>query len=271
MNVENKIENKFEPRVIGFCNWIGLVSLVKKEVGRFLNVYMQTIIAPIITMVLFFAVFALSLHQHTDDVAHDAALRFLAPGLLMMTMIQNGFANSSSSLMIAKLQGNIVDILMPPLAPWELLAGMLIGALFRCFLIGVLGVIVLSLFVTLPFHSVATIFWFGLLGNMILTLLGIMTGIWAENFDKMTTISNFIVTPLTFLSGTFYSIASLPPVWQKAALFNPFFYMIDGFRAGFTGVAETNLLTGSMVLCALCVLLILATWTMWRTGYKTKS
>ncbi len=271
MNTNINAQASFEPRVIGFCNWIGLISLVKKEVGRFLNVYMQTLIAPIITMVLFFVVFALSLHQHMDEVVNQAALQFLAPGLLMMTMIQNGFANSSSSLMIAKLQGNIVDILMPPLAPWELLTGMLIGALFRCFLIGVLGVIVLSFFVTLPFHSVLTIFWFGMLGNMILTLLGMMTGIWAENFDKMTTISNFIVTPLTFLSGTFYSIASLPPIWQKAALFNPFFYMIDGFRAGFTGVAETHLLTGSIVLCALSALLILATWTMWRTGYKTKS
>lgn len=261
----------FEPRVIGFCNWIGLISLVKKEVGRFLNVYMQTLIAPIITMILFFAVFALSLHQHMSETARTAALQFLAPGLLMMTMIQNGFANSSSSLMIAKLQGNIVDILMPPLAPWELLTGMLIGAMFRCLLIGLLGITILSFFVEMHANSLITIFWFGFLGNAILTLLGIMTGIWAENFDKMTTVSNFIVTPLTFLSGTFYSVQSLPIVWQKAALFNPFFFMIDGFRAGFTGHPETNLLVGSIVLSIITISLVMTSWWMLRSGYKTKS
>lgn len=259
------------PRKIGTCNWVGLKTLVEKEVGRFMNVYMQTLIAPVVTLVLFFAVFTLSFKQHISDGLGVSGMQFLAPGLLMMTMIQNAFSNPSSSLIIAKVQGNIVDILMPPLAPWEVLSGLIIGALARCLLIGILGYGAISFFVHLPISSVWHVFAFGFLGNMMLATIGVLAGLWADKFDHMATVTNFIITPLTFLSGTFYALSALPDMWQKVALFNPFFYMIDGFRAGFIGHAETPVVQGLLILAGLNVLLMLGAWAMLKTGYKTKS
>ncbi|OIN86624.1 MAG: multidrug ABC transporter permease [Alphaproteobacteria bacterium CG1_02_46_17] len=259
------------PRKIGRCNAIGLWTLIEKEVGRFMNVYMQTLIAPVVTLVLFFAVFTLSFKQHMTDGIGASGMQFLAPGLLMMTMIQNAFSNPSSSLIIAKVQGNIVDILMPPLAAWEVLTGMMVGAMTRCLVIGFLGFVAISIFVTIPVHSIFQIITFGLLGNMMLAAIGVIAGLWADKFDHMATVTNFIVTPLTFLSGTFYALGSLPEVWQKIALFNPFFYMIDGFRAGFIGHGETPLVTGFLVLFGLDILLLGVAWWMLKTGYKTKS
>ncbi|MDD3021775.1 MAG: ABC transporter permease [Alphaproteobacteria bacterium] len=259
------------PRKIGRCNAIGLWTLIEKEVGRFMNVYMQTLIAPVVTLVLFFAVFTLSFKQHMTGGIGVSGMQFLAPGLLMMTMIQNAFSNPSSSLIIAKVQGNIVDILMPPLAAWEVLTGMMVGAMTRCLVIGFLGFVAISIFVTIPVHSIVQIITFGLLGNMMLAAIGVIAGLWADKFDHMATVTNFIVTPLTFLSGTFYALGSLPEVWQKIALFNPFFYMIDGFRAGFIGHGETPLVTGFLVLLGLDILLLGVAWWMLKTGYKTKS
>ncbi|MDY0030113.1 MAG: ABC transporter permease [Pseudobdellovibrionaceae bacterium] len=259
------------PRKIGRCNWVGLKTLVEKEVGRFMNVYMQTLIAPVVTLVLFFAVFTLSFKQHISDGLGVSGMQFLAPGLLMMTMIQNAFSNPSSSLIIAKVQGNIVDILMPPLAPWEVLSGLIVGALARCLLIGFLGYAAISLFVHLPISSILHVLVFGFLGNMMLATMGVLAGLWADKFDHMATVTNFIITPLTFLSGTFYALSALPDMWQKIALFNPFFYMIDGFRAGFIGHAETPVTQGVLILMALNILLMTGAWAMLKTGYKTKS
>lgn len=263
--------NNLTPRHIGACNWVGLQTLIEKEVGRFLNVYMQTLIAPIVILLLFFAVFSLSFKQHLADELGVSGMVFLAPGLLMMTMIQNAFSNPSSSLIIAKIQGNIVDILMPPLAAWEVLIGLVVGALARCLLIGIMGFVAMGLIVDLPVSSVPLILAYGFLGNLMLAALGIMAGLWAEKFDHMATVTNFIVTPLTFLSGTFYALSALPEFWQKIALFNPFFYMIDGFRAGFIGHAETSIALGVTVLTVLDFLLLALAWAMLKTGYKTKS
>lgn len=258
------------PRVIGRCNWVGIVTLIQKEVGRFLNVYMQTIIAPVITLLMFFAVFGVSLRQHAGEETGVSALAFLAPGLLMMTMIQNAFANPASSLIIAKVQGNIVDVLMPPLAAWEIMTGMMIGALLRCLFIGVLGYGLICLVMPMPIHSLWLVISFGILGNVLMAALGIVAGLWAEKFDHMATITNFVVTPLTFLSGTFYALSALPPFWQSLAQLNPFFYMIDGFRSGFIGFAETNHNVGLMLIGGIDILLIILAWVMLRTGYKTK-
>ncbi|MEK7801252.1 MAG: ABC transporter permease, partial [Pseudomonadota bacterium] len=200
------------PRQIGVCNWIGITALIQKEVGRFLNVYMQTIVAPVMTLMLFFVVFHLSSGAQSGNVnVGYTHMMFLGPGLLMMSMVQNAFANPSSSLIIAKVQGNIVDILMPPLSPWELLTGMMVGAVLRAVLIGILGFAMLNFMV--PLHIVAplTVFSFMILGNIMLASLGVMAGLWAEKFDHMATVTNFIVTPLTFLSGTFYALSALPP------------------------------------------------------------
>lgn len=262
---------KLAPRVMGRCNWIGIATLVQKEVGRFLNVYMQTIVAPVITLMMFFTVFSLSFKQHiVNGGAEISGLMFLAPGLLMMTMVQNAFANSASSLIIGKVQGNIVDVLMPPLAAWEIMVGLLIGALLRCLFIGVLGYVMMRFMMPLHVIDFGLVIGFGILGNIMLASLGIIAGLWAEKFDHLATITNFVVTPLTFLSGTFYSLSALPEFWQGLAILNPFFYMIDGFRSGFIGFAETDHVLGFILIATLDVILILTAWVMLRTGYKTK-
>jgi ABC-2 type transport system permease protein len=258
------------PRQLGSCNWVGIKTLVQKEVGRFMNVYMQTIIAPVMTLLMFFTVFSLSFKQHIGDTTGISGMLFLAPGLLMMTMIQNAFANPSSSLIIAKVQGNIVDILMPPLAAWEILTGMMVGALLRCLMIGLLGASLMRLIMPLHIADWGLVIGFGLLGNVLMAALGIIAGLWAEKFDHMATVTNFIVTPLTFLSGTFYALSALPLFWQGLAKLNPFFYMIDGFRSGFIGLSETNHLTGLVLIGGIDIILLFMAWLMLKTGYKTK-
>ncbi len=252
-------------------NWIGLYTLVRKEVGRFLNVYSQTIIAPVVTTLMFFAVFSLALGGTTPGDLPVSYLEFLAPGLLMMTMVQNAFANTSSSIVIAKVQGNIVDVLMPPLSPLEIWLGYILGGLLRGLLIGLVAGIFLALFV----HISVKFFWvavlYAVLGNLMLSSLGLAAGIWSEKFDHIAAVTNFIVTPLTFLSGTFYSIQRLPEVWQIAAHFDPFFYMIDGFRYAFTGHADGNLIAGAITLIVFNAALAALTMGMLRSGYKIKS
>lgn len=262
--------SQIQPRVIGAVNWVGLKTLVRKEIGRFMNVYIQTIIAPLITLGLFFTVFAISMGG--DRMVFGVPyMNFLAPGLLMMTMIQNSFANSSSSLIIAKVQGNIVDLLMPPLSATEILFGYILGALIRSFMIGILGIALMVVFLHLPIERPWLLLVFAVLGNTMMGTLGIVGGLWSEKFDHLASLTNFIVTPLTFLSGTFYALTALPPFWQTVALYNPFFYIIDGFRAGFIGVAEANLTTGFIILIASNIFLTGLAWWMLKTGYKTKS
>ena len=262
-------------RTIGMINWIGLKTLIQKEIGRFLNVYMQTIIAPIVTLLLFFIVFSIALggggSAGTREILGVSYMHFLAPGLLMMTMAQNAFSNSSSSLIIAKVQGNIVDILMPPLSSAEILMGLIIGATVRGMMIGILGAVILAVFVHVPVSNLAIIIIFALLGNMMMGALGIVGGLWAEKFDHLAAISNFVITPMTFLAGTFYALTALPPAWQHVALLNPFFYMIDGFRAGFIGVAEASLWFGMGLMTVFTCLLIGAAYMLLKTGYKIKS
>ena len=259
----------FSPRHVGVCNWVGIATLIQKEIGRFLNVYMQTLVAPVVTLLMFFTVFHLSVSPHGSASVFSGPL-FLGPGLLMMTMIQNAFANTSSSLIIAKVQGNIVDVLMPPLAPWELLAGLLVGAVARAMVIGVIGFLCLRLIIPLEIHNPFWILAFAILANIGMATIGIMAGLWAEKFDHMATVTNFIVTPLTFLSGTFYALSALPEMWQKVALLNPVFYMIDGFRSGFIGIFEASREAGIFYIGTLDIVMIFAAWWMLRTGYKTK-
>ncbi len=262
--------SQIQPRQMGSVNWIGLKTLVRKEIGRFMNVYIQTIFAPLITLGLFFTVFSLSIGGD-KQVFGVPYMHFLAPGLLMMTMIQNSFANSSSSLIIAKVQGNIVDLLMPPLSATEILFGYILGALIRSLMIGALGLFVMIVFLHLPIERPGLLLLFAILGNTMMGTLGIVGGLWSEKFDHLATLTNFIVTPLTFLSGTFYALTALPPLWQTVAAYNPFFYIIDGFRAGFIGTPEGDLTTGLVILIGSNVFLIGLAWWMLKTGYKTKS
>ena len=229
-------------------NWKGIATLAGKEIGRFLVVYSQTIIAPIMTTLLFYAVFHLAFSGAGRGLSGIDYMTFLAPGLIMMGMAQNAFANASSSIAIAKNQGSIADLLMAPLSPAEVLTGFAIGGIARGVLVGLVSGLALSLFMPLPLANIGIIILFSILGTLMLALLGTVGGIWAEKFDHIAFITNFIVTPLTFLSGTFYTIERLPKIWQDIAHINPFFYMIDGFRAGFIGVSDSPVLLGVGVL-----------------------
>jgi len=247
------------------------MTLVKREVFRFLNVYTQTIMAPVITTLMFYTVFALAFGGLQKEINGAPFLAFLAPGLIMMTMVQNAFANTSSSIVVSKVQGNIVDTLMPPLSALEVFIGYITGSVSRGLLIGLCTTIVLSFFAPLTVHSVLTILIYALLGTFMLGSLGIAAGIWSDKFDHIAAVTNFIVTPMTFLSGTFYSIDMLPGVWKSIAYYNPFFYMIDGFRSGFTGHADGNILIGIALLMACNMGLAFLSYKMIKAGYKIKS
>ncbi|MBC6440434.1 MAG: ABC transporter permease [Rhodospirillales bacterium] len=252
-------------------NWLGFQTLYLREVRRFMKIPGQTVLAPAITTMLFLAVFALALGRVVTDVDGVPFLEFLAPGLVMMAMLQNAFANASSSLIIAKVQGNIVDTLMPPLSPLELMAGIVLGALSRGIVVGIFIVLVMQVFVgSMPIHIWAVVFY-AVAGSAMMGLAGTLVGIWAEKFDQIAALTNFFVTPLTFLSGTFYSIERLPESLQLVTIANPFFYAIDGFRYGFTGHADGSLLAGALVLTGTVVALALPCYGILVRGYRLKS
>jgi ABC-2 type transport system permease protein len=265
------ISPSVKARKIGAINIIGLNTLVRREVGRFIKVYSQTIVAPVVTTFLFYTVFALALDGQNRVIGDVPFLQFLAPGLIMMTMAQNAFSNTSSSLIIAKVQGNIVDVLMPPLSVLELFLGFVIGGLARGLCVGLASLIVIVPFLDLSIHSYGALIIFALLGNCLMATMGLMAGIWAEKFDHIAAFTNFFVTPLTFLSGTFYTLDSLPPFWQDLAHINPFFYMIDGFRYAFIGQADGPLWIGAGVLLFVNLALMVVTFVMISKGYKIKS
>ena len=262
---------ELKPRVIPAINMIGLQTLIKKEVGRFINVYTQTIVAPVVTTLLYYAVFALAFGGIAKRVGDIPYLVFLAPGLVMMTMVQNAFANTSSSMVISKVQGNIVDVLMPPISPAEFYTGYVVGGVLRGLLVGAVCSIAVWATVGMSIHALWAVVLYAVLGNLMLSSLGLAAGIWSEKFDHIAAVTNFIVTPLTFLSGTFYSAEQLPGIWNTLVHFNPFFYMIDGFRYGFTGHADGSLMVGVITLVAINLFLAALTLQMVRKGYKIKS
>ncbi|MBF0267437.1 MAG: ABC transporter permease [Alphaproteobacteria bacterium] len=256
---------------MGLVNWLGLWTLLSKEVRRFLKVYFQTIFAPVVTTLLFLAVFALALGRKVEMVAGVHLLEFLAPGLIMMTMVQNAFANSSSSLIMAKVQGNIIDVLMPPLSAGELVVGFAGGGMIRGLLVGMVVAATMAFFVPMAAPHPFFIVYHAVAASLMLSLLGMMGGIWADKFDHMAAVTNFIVTPLSFLSGTFYTIDRLPEVFHTLALINPFFYMIDGFRYGMIGHADGSLLAGALYIGLVDLLLLFLSWRMFKLGYKLKA
>src|SRR5688572_4371636 len=259
------------PRDIGTVNWIGLWTLYQREVYRFLKVYTQTIAAPVVTTLLFYAVFALALGGVVRMAESVPFLEFLGPGLIIMAMAQNAFANTSSSVVIAKVQGNIVDVLMPPLSPLELAVGYVMGGVTRGLVVGVVTALAIRLFVPLHIHSPALVIYHGLMGSMLLSLLGMIGGIWSEKFDHIAAFTNFVVTPLTFLSGTFYSVDRLPTTFWFIAHLNPFFYMIDGFRYGFIGQSDVTLAVGIAVMLGINAALAALLLRMLSSGYKLKA
>ena len=258
-------------RRFGAVNWLGFWTLYQREVRRFLKVFTQTVAAPVVTTLLFLAVFLLALggdRRHVGDIPYA---EFLAPGLIMMAMVQNAFANTSSSLMIAKVQGNIVDVLMPPLSPAELTWGFALGGVTRGMLVGLVVAGAMAIFVPLGLHDPAFVLFHALAASLLLSLLGLLGGIWADKFDHIAAVTNFIVTPLSFLSGTFYSISRLPAPWHGVALWNPFFYMIDGFRYGFIGHADGSIWVGAAVMVAVNAGLLALCHALVARGYKLKA
>ncbi len=258
-------------RRFGQVNWQGLRTLAEREVRRFLAVYSQTVMAPVMTAVLFMVVFTLAFGEGRGDSLGVSFAQFLAPGVLMMTVIQNAFANTSSSLIIAKVQGNIVDTLMPPLSPAELLAGYVIGGLARGALCAVVvGVIVFPVVGVGLAHPIWAVV-FVVSASLMLSLIGLLAAIYSDRFDQMAAITNFVVTPLSFLSGTFYSIDRLPPAFQTLSHANPFFYLIDGFRYGALGRSDAEPWIGLLLTLVVNVLLALLAWRWLATGYRLKS
>lgn len=254
-----------------FGNIIGFKTVIEKEVSRFLSVYLQTIIAPVITTFLFYIVFATVFAGSRKAVLEEPFMLFLAPGLIMMNMAQNAFSNTSSSLMIGKMQNSIQDVLMAPITSFELLSGYVIGGIIRGLMIGFVAMSVMSPIIGLPVREPLVILLFAILGCSMMSVLGVMAGLWAVKFDHIAAITNFVILPMTFLSGTFYLLERLGPLWEKIGHFNPFFYMIDGFRYGFLGKGDADPLAGGVILLVVNIVLWGLAYRLVDTGYKIKS
>ena len=252
-------------------NYLSLWSLFKKEVLRFLKVGIQTVVGPAVSSLLFLAVFSLALGRSVESINGIDFANFIAPGLIMMTMLQNAFANAASSIGQAKSQGNIVDILMAPLNNIELSIGYIGGAIARGLICGFVSALGIYFFIPFAIHSFLALIFYSFMGCMMMGAMGTMVGIWADKWDQQQGITNFIVLPLTFLSGTFYSISRLPDFWQKFASINPFFYNIDGFRYAFLGKSDSSLLTGSLSIFFINCVLLFFCYLMFKTGYKLRS
>ena len=254
-------------------NWAGLKTLYIKEVKRFFKVQMQTVWAPAITTLLYLVIFTVALGRSGRTVLGVPFADFIAPGLIVMAMLQNSFANASFSLLVGKMQGTIVDYLMPPLSTGELIAGLVGAAVTRAALVGCAVWLVM---VPWPGVHVAishplSVLWFGLMGALMLALMGLLTSIWADKFDHAAVVTNFVVAPLSLLSGTFYSVEQLAPAFRAVSHANPFFYIISGFRHGFLGASDSPLLVGAIGLLAVNVVLFAICYSLIRSGWKIKN
>ena len=258
-------------RRFGFINWIGFKSLWLKECNRFLAVWQQTLLSPLVSSLLFLSVLSLALGNDRGDVLGHSFIIFLAPGLIAMSILTQSFSHSVSSLMISKIQGNIVDMLYAPLSALEVSMAIILAAVTRSLLIGIISIAVFSLIVEMPINNIYFIFIFGALSSFILGSLGFITGLWAEKFDHTATVTNFIITPLSFLSGVFYSIDKLPDLFQNISYINPFFYMIDGFRYGFLGTSDSSIKIGLFYLTILSVVMWFIAFNLYKKGYKIKT
>ena len=254
-------------------NWGGLKTLYIKEVRRFFKVQMHTVWAPAITTLLYHVIFSVALGRSGRTVLGVPFADFIAPGLIVMAMLQNAFANASFSLLVGKMQGTIVDYLMPPLSTGELIAGLVGAAVTRAVLVGCAVWLVM---VPWPGVHVAishplSVLWFGLMGSLMLALMGLLTSIWADKFDHAAVVTNFVVAPLSLLSGTFYAVDQLAPAFRAASHANPFFYIISGFRHGFLGASDSPIMVGALALLAVNVALFVLCYALIRSGWKIKN
>tara|TARA_B100001540_G_C15759690_1_gene621044 strand:+ start:296 stop:1108 length:813 start_codon:yes stop_codon:yes gene_type:complete len=269
--VEISKKYKLGTRRFGLINWIGFWTLYKKEVLRFLIVWIQTLLSPIVSSLLFLLVLSVAIGSGRSDMLGYPFITFLAPGLIAMQIIQQAFSHSSSSFMIGKIQGNIVDILYAPLSAGEVTLAVTLAATTRSFMIGIVSIFVFYFLVDIEIRNFYVLIFYTFISSFILGLVGIITGLWAEKFDHMATITNFLIVPLSFLSGTFYTINNLPPFLQEVSKCNPFFYMIDGFRYGFLEKSDGSIFVGAIYLVVLAIILWFATYLLYKKGYKIKS
>lgn len=252
-------------------NWIGLRTLYLKEVRRFWKVGAQTVAGPVVTTLLYMLVFVVAT-QGTRAPLHGTPFpEFVAPGLIMMAMLNNAFANASSSLIQAKVMNTATDFLTPPLSPLELTLGFALGAATRGLVVGIVTAVCILPFARLEVANLGLILWFGLLACLIMGMLGVFAGLWAQKFDQLAAVQNFVIMPMTFLSGTFYLVERLPEPFATISHFNPIFYLIDGFRAGFIGNAESNLLVGAVLSGLLTLVMAWACWAVFRSGWRLKT
>ena len=269
--VEIEKNYKIYEKKFGYINWVGFWTLYKKEVLRFLIVVIQTVISPLVTSLLFLLVLSLAIGNGRENVLGFPFITFLAPGLIAMQVIQQAFAHSSSSIMIGKIQGNIVDILYAPLTAGEIVTAINLAAITRSIMIAISSIIVFSFIVDLQFYSFFYILIYTILGSFILSSIGFYIGLWAEKFDHMASATNFIIVPLSFLSGTFYSIEKLPTILKTISELNPFFYIIDGFRYGFLGISDGSIKFGLFYLTILSIITWFVAYILFKKGYKIKS
>ena len=271
---------RFPPQgepIIHQVNWLGLKTLYIKEVRRFFKVQTQTIWAPAITTLLFLVIFSVAMGRADRQVLGVNFATFVAPGLIAMGMMQNAFANASFSFLAGKMQGTIIDFLMPPLSEAELMTAMIAGSVTRAVLVGLALVLMMALWpgVSLTVAHPWAVMWFGLMGAIFLALLGFLSSIWAEKFDHNAAITNFVIAPLSLLSGTFYVIDNLAPAFQDVSRLNPFFYVISGFRFGFLGrsdIGSTNMavMHAAIGLGLLNAALAIVTYAVLRSGWRLK-
>jgi ABC-2 type transport system permease protein len=275
MNADNKLPAHPEPGVpvIARLNTEGLKTLYLKEVRRFFKVQLQTIWAPAVTTLMFLVIFAVALGRGDILILGVPYADFLGPGLIVMGMIQNSFANTSSSILVAKVQGSIIDVLMPPLSAGELMLAWVGGAVTRAWLVGlaVWTVMAVAPGVYVPVKDPLLVLYFGTMGAILLALLGILTGVWADKFDHAAAATNFVIQPLTLLSGTFYAVERLGPTVAGIAHANPFFHVIDGFRAGFIGVSDGPLGQSALLLALVNVALWFLCYRVVKSGWKLRA
>ena len=269
--VEITKKYKIGTRRFGLVNWYGTWTLYIKEVLRFLNVWAQTLFSPLISSLLFLLVLSLAIGTERGEVLGVSFITFLAPGLIAMQIIQQAFSHSSSSLMIKKIDGTIVDLLFAPLSASEATIAISLAAVTRSVLLAIISIITFTIIIDIQIQNYLTLISFTLLSSFILGNIGIIAGLWAEKFDNMATVTNFIIVPLSFLSGAFYSIDRLPNVLKEMSFYNPFFHMIDGLRFSMIGISDGSTLFGLFYLSSFSLVLWSIAYYLYKIGYKIKS
>ena len=267
-----ELKNKYQIGIRRFgINWVGAYSLYIKETLRFLNVFGQTIIGPIVTAILFLLVISLAIGNERSDVLGVPFIEFLAPGLIAMQVIQQAFSHSSSSLLMGKVMGNIVDLIGAPLSAGEVSLSIIFASVTRAFTISIISIIIFSLIIEIEIKNYVVFILYLFLSSFIMGAAGFIAGLWADKFDHMATVTNFIIVPLSFLSGTFYSVDRLPELLKTLSYYNPFFHMIDGFRYSFINNMDGSITFGLMYLTILSIIIWYIAYLLYKKGYKIKS